>query len=472
MAILGLSVLAYFVSSSAIARFQSAAYGIGSEAKPAVVTAEKLSVTLADMDAQITDSSLGNGQSWSRYVADIGAAVTELVQANRTIPDGDPEAEPLRNVELQLRSYYQQIGGSSVTSPDIFVSNEQLARTTTLWASRTMRQDIITQAQKAADLATQKLTTAYAELQRDRGFSTALAFVPLLLLLALLIGTQFFLMRRTHRLVNVPLLVATLAVTVYMGWFGYVAGAGGAAIFEAKETAFEDLQTLYRAKVTAYLMKADESMWLFELRKARFEQKRLRAFYGKGFSDSAKQLVDVANVSQYPAAVVEDAAFTDPIDYTALESFQTGLQAAAKLRDAGQIGAALNSLPPIAGSLGQELKRIGADGAEWKSAVDAVSYMLRYLEIDRRIRVTALNESRDKAVQLSIGAAEGGANWAFAQMDAALDRMIATDNASFDSRLGTVTGNLTTLPPMLASVLLLGVLLSGWGLWQRYQEYR
>jgi hypothetical protein len=129
-------------------------------------------------------------------------------------------------------------------------------------------------------------------------------------------------------------------------------------------------------------------------------------------------------------------------------------------------------MPQVAGILGTELRRFGADGAEWKSAYDAVSYLLRYLEIDRRIRNTALNESRDKAVQLSIGAAEGGANWAFNQMDVALDRMIATDNASFDSQLGAASSNLSTLPALLASVLVLAVLLSGWGLWLRYQEYR
>jgi len=467
-----LSIVAFFVSSAAISRLRSATADIGDEAKPAVVIAEKLSVTLADMDAQITDSSLGNGQSWSRYVGDIDTAVALTQQANRAVRDNDAEAESLRNVQLLLRNYFQLIGGSSVTSPDIFVSNEQLAMTTTLWASRLMRQDIITQAQKAAELATGKLIDAYAEFSRYTIFSTAFALLPIVLLLALMIVAQRFLARRTRRLINVPLMMATLAVAGFIGWFSYVAETGRTAILAAKEDAFDDLQTLYRAKVTAYLMKGDESMWLFELRKARFEQRRLRAYYARSFGDSAQQLVDVAHVSEYPAAVVETAAFVDPVDHAALEATQASLDAAAQLYDQGRVEEAMKSLPRIPGILGGELQRFANSRTEWKSAYEAVSYLLRYLEIDRRIRTVALEDSRDKAVQLSIGGGEGGANWAFSRMDAALDRMIAAENAAFDNRIAAATWNLATLPPLSVAVLVFAVLFSGWGLWQRYREYR
>lgn len=467
-----LSIVAFFVSSAAISRLRSATDDISEGAKPAVVTAEKLSVTLADMDAQITDSSLGNGQSWSRYVNDIETAVTATQQADRAVQHDDAEADSLRNVQLLLRSYYQLVGGSSVTSPDIFASNEQLAMTTTLWASRLMRQEIITQAQKAAELATGKMIDAYDEFSRYTVFSTAFALLPVMLLLILMLVAQRFLMRRTRRLINVPLFLATLAVAGFVGWFFYVAETGRTAILTAKEDSFDDLQTLYRAKVTAYLMKADESMWLFELRKARFEQRRLRAYYARSFGDSARQLVDIAHVSEYPAAVVETAAYADPVDHTALEAAQASLETAAQLYDQGRIAEAVKAAPRIPGILGNELQRFTSVGADWKSADEAVSYLLRYLDIDRRIRTTALEESRDKAVQLSIGGGEGGANWAFSRMDAALDRMIAAENASFDNRIASATWNLSTLPPLLIGVLVFTVLFSGWGVWQRYREYR
>ncbi|MEI9987625.1 MAG: hypothetical protein WDN69_33505 [Aliidongia sp.] len=87
--------------AAAIGRFQAATIAIGDETKPAAVLAEKLSVTLADMDAQVTDSSLGNGQSWSRYVSDIDAAVNTTEQANRTVRGDDAEAEALRNRSVE-----------------------------------------------------------------------------------------------------------------------------------------------------------------------------------------------------------------------------------------------------------------------------------------------------------------------------------------------------------------------------------
>ncbi|MEI9987627.1 MAG: hypothetical protein WDN69_33515 [Aliidongia sp.] len=128
--------------------------------------------------------------------------------------------------------------------------------------------------------------------------------------------------------------------------------------------------------------------------------------------------------------------------------------------------------PRVPGILGSELRHFGETGTEWEAAYGAVSYLLDYLDIDRQIRTTALEDSRDKAVQLSIGGGEGGANWAFNRMDAALDKMIATENASFDTRLAQATWNLSTLPSLLAGVLVFAVLFSGWGLWLRYREYR
>jgi hypothetical protein len=470
--IMVLSVVAYFVSSAAIIRLQGAASGIGDKAKPAVVIAEKLSVMLADMDAQITDSSLGSGQGWSHYLTDVDSTVAATTEANRAVQDDDPEAESLRKVQQKLRSYYQLIGGSSVTSPEVFVSNEQLAKTTTLWASRTMRQEIIAPAQNAAQIATGKLVDAYAEFRRYAGLSTAIALFVMAALLAVLVALQMFITRRTRRLVNLPLFLASLSVIGFIGWFFYTVETGRAAMLTANEIAFDDLQALYRAKVTAYLMKADESMWLFELRKARFEQRRLRAFYAHSFSDAAQQLIDVANVAQYPAAIVEGHSFADPVDHAALDAVRAGLDEAAKLREAGRFDEAAKLAPEIHGILGTELQHFAAAETEWKAAYEAAAYLLRYLEIDRRIRDTALTDSRDKAVQLSIGGGEDGATWAFSRMDAALDRMIAIDNAAFDSRFGTMMQNLATLPPILGTVLILTALLSGWGAWQRYREYR
>lgn len=471
-ALFALSVLAYFVSAAAIGRFQDAAAGVGAEAKPAVVLAENLSVNLADMDSQITASSLGNGLSWSRYLSDIDTAVAAMHQALRAAHEDSVEAESLFKVEQRLRNYYQLIGGSSVTSPDVFVGNEPLSRTTTLWASRAMRQDIIAEAQKAATLATEKLASAYAEFRGYTVFSTALALVPMALLLVLLLVVQHFFMRRTKRLINVPLFFATLAVAGFIGWFFYVEETGQATIQTAKETAFDDLGALYQAKVTAYLMKADESMWLFELRKARYEQRRLRATYARSFSEAARRLIDTAHVADFPAAIVENAAFTDPVDHAGLDAVQASLAAAAKFREAGQIDEAVKSTPVVPGLLGGELQRFGASVAERQPAYDAVSALLRYLEIDRQIRTTALGESRDKAVQLSIGSNDDSANWAFSRMDAALDRMIAADNAGFDSRFDAAMAKYATLRPLLAAVVAFAVALSCWGFWLRYREYR
>jgi hypothetical protein len=258
----------------------------------------------------------------------------------------------------------------------------------------------------------------------------------------------------------------------FLGWFSYVAESSRSAILTAKEDAYDDLQSLYRAKVTAYLMKADESMWLFELRKARFEQKRLRGFYARSFGDSARQLMDVGHIADFPGAIVEGAAYADPVDHPAIESIKASLAAAEKQEKAGKTDEAVKLTPRIPGILGTELRHFEENDTEWAAAYDAVTYLVNYLEIDRKIRSTALDESRDKAVQLSIGGGEGGANWAFNKMDGALDRMIASENESFDKRLAAATWNLATLPPLLAGVLVFTVLFAGWGLWLRYREYR
>src|ERR1700761_3051475 len=108
-----LAVLTFVMSYAAVSSTSDAVARIGYSAKPSVVVAEKLNGAVADMDAAITNSSLGSRKSWWRYVADADTAVAMAVEASRNMAADDGATKSLRHVLSELRTYYQFVGGAN-----------------------------------------------------------------------------------------------------------------------------------------------------------------------------------------------------------------------------------------------------------------------------------------------------------------------------------------------------------------------
>lgn len=466
VAIIGavLAIFTFLAAYGAISRTQDAVLRIGATTKPSVVVAEKLTVALADMDAAITNSSLGSRKSWWRYVSDADTAVAMAIEASRHLGSGNSaEAESLRLVLSRLRTYYQFVGGANAVGSDAG-ADPKLPLTMTLWASHGLRQEVIPEVEKIAGGANISLDAAYAEYQDNAGTAIIEAMVPAAALLLLLLGTQVFLARRTHRLINVPMAVGTGLLTLFMAWFLYVSLSDQQTLAAAKQDSFTTILHLYRAKVASYLMKADESMWLFE-------QRKVRSDYAQSFADGSKAVLNVGNA--YELALGDQERPAAPVDQAAIERLRSDLAEAQLRANAGRYDeAAKLTRADIPGYLGEELAHLRRHPGERKSATDAVTFFLRNIDIDTRIRTLEAAGHHAEAVRLGIGENEGGSNWAFQGMNGAIDEIIKLDDAEFQADMLTVGNHVLRMIQALAGALAGAALLAGLGLWQRYAEYR
>lgn len=458
-----LSVVTFVMSFMAISRTGDAVMRIGFVTKPSVVTAEKLSVALADMDAAITNSSLGSRSSWWRYVADADTAVAMSVEAGRHLDTGDDEAEALRHMLANLRTYYQFVGAANSLTADS-ETDQKLPLSMTLWASHDLRQDVIPQTEAMAKDANAALERAYETYRQTAAPSVVEAAIAAGLLWLVIVGAQIFLALRTHRLVNIPLAIGTVGLTVFIIGFFVISFADMRALQATKEDAFDSILHLYRAKAVSFLMKADESMWLFEQRQA-------RADYAQSFADGSRRVLDIGNASQL--AVADSGRQAAPVNQGAIEQLKTALADAERFAAAGNYDAAAKLTPKnIPGYLGEELVHAVRYPAERKSATAAISYFLRHIDIDMRLRALEASGHHAEAVRLCIGDNDGGSNWAFQGMNAAIDDIISLNEARFAADIDLTSRHVVLLIQALTGALLGVILFAGWGLWLRYAEYR
>ena len=458
-----LAIAAFITGYQAVSQTGDAVVRIGYTTKPSVVVAEKLSVALADMDAAITNSSLGSRKSWWRYVADADTVVAMVVEASRNLNANDPEAKSLRRVLSELRTYYQFVGGANAISTDAS-ADQKLPLTMTLWASHGLRQDVIPEVENISKGANANLEAAYAEYQGGAVTSIVKAMVPAALLWVLLLWMQVFLARRTHRLINVPLALGTALLTVFMGWFLIVSFSDTRTLQVAKEDSFSSILHLYRAKVASYLMKADESMWLFE-------QRKVRSDYAQSFANGSKEVLNIGNAYQLALADLDRPAA--PVNEAAIEQLKSALADAERFAAAGKYDDAARLTPTgIQGYLGDELAHLRQHPAERKPATTAVTYFLRHIDIDTRIRTLESAGHHAEAVRLAIGDNEGGSNWAFQGMNTAIDEIISLNEAEFQADIGAASSHVIRMIQIMTGALVGAVLLGGFGLWQRYAEYR
>src|SRR5262249_9704207 len=90
-----------------------------------------------------------------------------------------------------------------------------------------------------------------------------------LLLLSVLVGTQLYLFRHTRRVLNRGYTIATV---IALGCMIFVLGAfnvGESQLALAKQQSFASINTLWSVRATAFIMNADESLYLLDAQNPR-----------------------------------------------------------------------------------------------------------------------------------------------------------------------------------------------------------
>ena len=439
-----LSMLAFGTSSFAISQMRDTIQTIALQAKPAIGAAERMRTALGAMDvAAASDSLLGDAVSTGTsrdFAADVTDQIAAMVQASAGAGDKGAAAR-IQAMQYDLHLYYGALGEAR----DAGRSKPWVAAQRVKFASRLLRSHVMIQADAFERTNRRALEDAYTESQ-DQSLMLLIAFGGIGVLLAIsLIAAQIFLLRRTHRLVNVPLAIATAVLLLAILSAGLTILQERADLEAGKTDALERLIALRQAKSAAYAINADEAMWLID-------HEANRVDYDRDFASRVQEVLgidpaDAGSLDRLQGQLTATAAASPSqpgMPAGLLESAYT--QAAASRSDAGESGA-----PPTA---------------------TAITSFLDYLRIDQQLRALEDKGDHRGALELRTGNKPGQSLYAFAQMDKSLDKAVAIADAAFERRVSSARLIADWLPLVTSVALGLTLLLAAGGLWLRYQEYR
>lgn len=292
--------------------------------EPLSLAAERMYQSLADADVTSTTGFLFGSQqppaSQQRYQADIAEAAAALKQL--TAAGADTAS---LTAGLPLYTGYVQNGvtfnatGLPAGASFMQAASEQM-HLVLLPAARAIYQQ------------------ENAELQADGSQATGLPFAAVvavagLVLLAALVAAQRWLTRRTHRLLNRGLGLATLAGVVALVWLAVAVGAGRGDMLTAQSKGSQPAQTLAQASLGSLQARGDETLNLI----SRTGGKEFQADFGTIAASLDAKLTGTAKQDADSWFAINDRmqALDDQAAYNQETQVATGSSAAAfgKLQD-------------------------------------------------------------------------------------------------------------------------------------------
>jgi hypothetical protein len=421
---------------------------IGNRQVPEVDAATGMYFSLNDMDAQVANVLLVGGNAslaadraddLAIYGGDRATANQDLQQATVT-EAGDASAQrDLGSVLDRIGQYEalaadallssQQSGGSAGRPPAASVGYYQQA-------TDLMQAGILPEVGALTSVSASDVNTTY-----QAGLATArtgivVVIVAGVLLVAVAVALQLYLMARCRRMINPALVAATVIAIALVAVTVAQLSAEAGHLRVAKQEAFDSIIALTQARAVSYDANADESRYLVDPGRA--------AQYQQAFLVKSEQIADVGPVGifGYDAALAADIRDYDHDD--------------ADVRFGGYLGA--------------EFRNITFSGERAAAVRTLLAYQV-YERDDRVLRALA-KSNPSAAVAFDIGTAASQSDGAFNRYDAALSSVIAINSRAFTAAVADGQGGVGWDAgfPAGAAVILALLLLAG--VLPRLAEYR
>jgi hypothetical protein len=410
-ALLGVTILAAILMALVVfvtyANVNGTASGLGNDSAPSIVAADHMQALAASADANaltgVVTTSSPSSYYWSQYRKDMTASYQELTTASQYTTYGFAQVGPIQTMESGLSQFDNDIGQLQAQTGATLPSNA-------LTGHSIMSQSIFPTRQVLVRTDYSHLNQNFTGYQNAIGPLMALVWLGFLILLGVLVGTQIYLYRRTHRVINPGYLVATVITLVCMI---YTLGAFNVAesqLVAAKQQSFDSINTLWSVRAVAFLMNADESLYLLDAN----NPKILQAVEGE---------------------------FT---------TYQQGIVA----------------------NLDEQLKHISYPGE--RSAVRAaIQTFANYVAIDSKVRQDLASGNVPGAQTLVLGFSPNPlqAALAFTQFDSAMWNAIDINQFQFDQQMNNVFASLGPVPYILGITLLVIIVATIVGMKPRLDEY-
>jgi hypothetical protein len=377
--------------------------------EPVSAAAQQIYRSLSDADATAAGAFLTSAVApptlRARYLTDIAQAGTALAVA-ATDSSGIPEAtKPLSVLSTSIPVYAGLVERASANNALGYPIGSAYLRE----ADSLMQATLLPAAQALYGIDTGRLVAAQ---DSATSFPWFAALLGVALLIALIIA-QRYLRRRTNRVINVGLLVATIAVVVAMVWSATGLILETVHVSNGRSAGSDPGETLAQIRTKALQARTDEMLTLV-------------ARGGQNYDTPYKALTKAIGGTDGTGGLLGQ------VRATSSDSTMTG-----------EIGDAINA---------------------------AKSWFTRHNQ------AAAANASGDYptavAITLGSGASQPNEAAAFDQVDNTLKQAIGQARIDFANETGAASGWLAALPIGVLVLLVLAAAGAAVGIWQRLKEYR
>lgn len=398
-----LIALTGLLAAVGVAQRASAMDRLVSQSEPRAAAAQQLYGALSDADATASRAFLSGGLEpvdvRQRYDEAIARAEAALAVAARGASDAT--AAQVTEVATQLPVYVAQVETARANNRQGFPVGAAYLRD----ASGLMRDRLLPAAREVYRVES---ANQAADVDAADDFPVGELLFALAVLAGLL-AAQRYLTRRTNRLLNVGLVVATAAVAVWLLWSVIAVIGQLNNLDDSRRMGSAQMEVLARARVAATEARADETLTLV----ARGD--------GKAYQDHYVQML-------------------------------------------GELGDERSGLLSDARSL--------ATDDEVRAEVDAaIEQAAAWREVHDQVRALDDGGQYREAVDLAISPDEGGAGSAFGRVEGSLARAFTLTEQAFHVEASAARNALTGLTGGIVVLALIAAVGAGWGMWQRVREY-
>lgn len=275
VALTGLLAVTAMVSWLSATALRTTTSRIRTNSGPVLVATQELVASLAEADAAASAVYL-SGRDEDReqrrlYEQALGRAGEQLEEISSLVGDDEASHDTVKSLSVLLIRYAGLVEASRANVRSGAAGAEQpLLEALDLLSG-------------AIDRYVASLTeSTEARLDRDErdrlgaaGFAIGLCAISTIALVVV----QLALFRRTRRVLNVPLLLATVAVVAAGAWLGRAGSTTGERITDARRLGFDSIRLTSRIQRTAFASKAQETVALIAedaARQVRAEQEALK----------------------------------------------------------------------------------------------------------------------------------------------------------------------------------------------------
>jgi hypothetical protein len=402
------SLLAGVLSAVSVQGRADAVTDLSVRSEPLSIAAQRVYRSLSDADATAASAFLAAGlepaELRTRYLNDIAQAEDALSVAARESGSSGDVATAVTTLSSRLPVYTGLVETARANN----LAGLPVGAAYLQEASGLMRTELLPAAEKVYQAET-------GQVAADQDRADQFPFVELLLgllVLAGLVWAQVYLTRRTNRLLNVGLVLGTVAALVSVVWLVVAGLVVAADVSASRDTGSAQVDALARARIATLKARSDETLTLV----------------ARGSGQSFEK--DYANTAK-----------------------------------------ALGGDDGAGGLLGKA-RDLATDPAVRAAVDDAITQQRAWSAAHKKVRAADDSGQYTEAVQAATGTAKDGAAVPFNQLDADLVKAIDGVTASFNREVASADG---ALSGAVAGAVVLAVLTAtgaGFGVWQRLKEYR